>query len=188
MPSVALLLVPSRELAELYLGAGKGSRYPFCRQTGSKYITATVRKSGCYCTSRFKATPPTACSLPSGCSDIFIESWTGSGGLFQRSPFLRAGTPRECPIAKEYAYRTTRLTYQYHTVSILDFADADLEKQDNPFALVVLAAKTALMAGKIPERQLLERKSGACPPPVSEGLCRQKGQGNTSVPGKFRTV
>lgn len=65
---------------------------------------------------------------------------------------------KRMPDRYEYVYRTTRLMYHYHTRSILDFKDTDLEAQDNPFALVVLAAKTALLAGKIPERQLLERK------------------------------
>ena len=65
---------------------------------------------------------------------------------------------KRMPDRYEYVYRTTRLMYHYHTLSILDFKDTDLEAQDNPFALVVLAAKTALLAGKIPERQLLERK------------------------------
>jgi hypothetical protein len=33
-----------------------------------------------------------------------------------------------------------------------------LEKSANPFALVMLAAKAALLAGKVPETELLDRK------------------------------
>ena len=48
--------------------------------------------------------------------------------------------------------------YEYHTLSILDFTDEELKESSNPFALVVLAAKTALLEEKIPEKELLERK------------------------------
>jgi hypothetical protein len=58
----------------------------------------------------------------------------------------------------EYAYRGTRLVYQYHSISILDFSNEELANSENPFALVVLAAKTALLERKIPERELLNRK------------------------------
>jgi hypothetical protein len=34
----------------------------------------------------------------------------------------------------------------------------ELEKSANPFALVMLAAKAALLAGKVPETELLDRK------------------------------
>lgn len=65
---------------------------------------------------------------------------------------------KKMPDRFEYGYRTTSLVYKYHTVSILDFNDEDLERSDNPFALVVLAARTALLEGRIPEQVLLERK------------------------------
>ena len=58
----------------------------------------------------------------------------------------------------EYAYRSTNLVYKYHAVSILDFSDAELEASSNPFAMVVMAAKTALLEGKVPEWELLEKK------------------------------
>jgi flagellar biosynthesis/type III secretory pathway protein FliH len=48
--------------------------------------------------------------------------------------------------------------YEYQAISILDYADRELEGSENPFALVVLAAKTALLAGRVPEEELLERK------------------------------
>jgi len=48
--------------------------------------------------------------------------------------------------------------YEYHALSILDFTDEELKESSNPFALVVLVAKTALLEGEIPEQELLNRK------------------------------
>ncbi len=62
------------------------------------------------------------------------------------------------PVLFEYTYRKTRLVYEYHAFSILDFTDEELEESDNPFAVVVLVAKTALLEGKLPEQELLDRK------------------------------
>ena len=57
-----------------------------------------------------------------------------------------------------YEYRKTRLVYDYETLSILDYSDRELIENDNPFALVVLAAKTSLLEEQIPEKDLLGRK------------------------------
>jgi predicted transposase YdaD len=65
---------------------------------------------------------------------------------------------QKMPDRFEYAYRSTSLAYKYHAVSILDFADAELEASNNPFAMVVMAAKTALLEKKLPEQELLEKK------------------------------
>jgi hypothetical protein len=65
---------------------------------------------------------------------------------------------KNMPDRYTYEYRKTRLTYEYPTMSILDFSDEELEKSNNPFAVVVLAAKTSLLEGKIPEVELLDRK------------------------------
>ena len=65
---------------------------------------------------------------------------------------------KKMPDRYTYQYRKTRVLYEYHTLSILDFTDEELKESNNPFALVVLAAKTALLEGKIPEKELLERK------------------------------
>jgi hypothetical protein len=65
---------------------------------------------------------------------------------------------KKMPDRYTYQYRKTRVLYEYHTLSILDFTDEELKESNNPFALVVLAAKTALLEGKIPEQELLERK------------------------------
>jgi len=57
-----------------------------------------------------------------------------------------------------YEYRGTRLTYEYPTVSILDFSDEELERSDNPFAQVIAAAKLRLLEGRVPEDELLNTK------------------------------
>lgn len=58
----------------------------------------------------------------------------------------------------EYHFLGTHHIYQYNTLKISQFTDEELEKSNNPFALVVLAAKKALLEGKIPEKELLEQK------------------------------
>ena len=65
---------------------------------------------------------------------------------------------KKMPDRFEYGYRNTRLMYKYPTISILDFTDEELGQSDNPFAHVILAARTSLLEGKIPEPDLLERK------------------------------
>jgi hypothetical protein len=65
---------------------------------------------------------------------------------------------KDMPCCYTYEYRGTRLTYEYPTLSILDFSDEELDKSDNPFAQVILVARTSLLEGKIPEEDLLELK------------------------------
>jgi hypothetical protein len=65
---------------------------------------------------------------------------------------------KDMPDRYTYEYRRTRLTYEYPTFSILDFSDEELDKSDNPFAQVVVAAKIRLLEGKIPDDDLLEIK------------------------------
>jgi hypothetical protein len=74
-----------------------------------------------------------------------VAIFTGRGG-------------KKMPDRFEYTYRGTRVVYKYHAFSILDFPDEELANSENPFALVVLAAKTALLERKIPEQELLNRK------------------------------
>jgi predicted transposase YdaD len=57
-----------------------------------------------------------------------------------------------------YDFLNTRLLYQYNTIRILDFSDEDLAKSKNPFALVVMVAKQALLKGKDLDKKLLEGK------------------------------
>lgn len=65
---------------------------------------------------------------------------------------------KKMPSRYIYRYWKTSVVYEYHTLSILDFTDEELGESNNPFALVVLTAKTALLEKKIPEIELLERK------------------------------
>jgi hypothetical protein len=65
---------------------------------------------------------------------------------------------KSMPGVYEYRYRRTRVLYEYQALSILDFSDKELEESGNPFAIVVLAARMALLEGRVPERELLERK------------------------------
>jgi len=62
------------------------------------------------------------------------------------------------PQRYEHSFMGTSLIYGYNTFRIMDYSDEELSASPNPFALVVLAAKGALLAGKIPEKELLEHK------------------------------
>jgi len=78
------------------------------------------------------------------------------------------------PTRFDYAYRNTKLQYDYHTLSILDFTDEELEKSNNPFAMVVLAAKTSLLEGKILESDLLDRKVLIASNLLKKGFSKRK--------------
>ncbi|GGA99106.1 hypothetical protein [Puia dinghuensis] len=65
---------------------------------------------------------------------------------------------REMPNRYTYEYRGTRLMYEYPAFSILDYSDEHLEKSDNPFAQVIVAARIRLLEEKIPEEDLLNIK------------------------------
>jgi predicted transposase YdaD len=65
---------------------------------------------------------------------------------------------RNMPGRYAYHFLGTSLTYEYNTFCITDPADEALAASENPFAMVVLAARKALLAGKIPERALLDQK------------------------------
>jgi hypothetical protein len=52
----------------------------------------------------------------------------------------------------------THQVYQYNTLRIADYPDEDLSASENPFALVLLAAKKALLTGKNLDKELLKQK------------------------------
>ena len=52
----------------------------------------------------------------------------------------------------------TSLLYTYNSYHIYDHSEAELLAMNNPFALVILAAQKALLAGKIPEAELGEQR------------------------------
>jgi len=62
------------------------------------------------------------------------------------------------PDRHERSFMGSVLTYRYNILSILDYDDSELIESDNPFAMVILAAKKALLRGKDLEKQLLEQK------------------------------
>jgi SOS response regulatory protein OraA/RecX len=65
---------------------------------------------------------------------------------------------QKLPCRYECSYQGSVLTYQYNTLCILDYEDKDLMASDNPFAMVVLAAKKALFRGKNQDEELLKQK------------------------------
>jgi hypothetical protein len=73
-----------------------------------------------------------------------------------------------------YEYRGTKLTYEYPTVSILDYSDEELDKSNNPFAQVVVAAKMRLQEGKVPEDELLNNKLLAARKLTEKGFGMEK--------------
>jgi predicted transposase YdaD len=52
----------------------------------------------------------------------------------------------------------TKALYEYNAYHILDHTEKELLAMDNPFALVILAAQKALLADKIPEKELSEAR------------------------------
>jgi hypothetical protein len=62
------------------------------------------------------------------------------------------------PDRYEYHFLGTSHTYEYNTYRIADASNKELAKSDNPFAVVVMAAKTALLSGKVPELELKNKK------------------------------
>jgi len=58
------------------------------------------------------------------------------------------------PQEYSYDFLKTTLSYKYRTYKILDADEKELEKNENPFAMVVLAVKSALMAKKNQDKRL----------------------------------
>lgn len=65
---------------------------------------------------------------------------------------------KDMPNCHTYSFLGTSLVYKYNTCCITDYIDEELMSSNNPFAFVVLAAKTALLMEKIPEAELMKRK------------------------------
>ena len=81
---------------------------------------------------------------------------------------------KRMPGKYSYEYRGTKLTYEYPTVSILDYSDEELDKSSNPFAQVVVAAKMRLQEGKVPEDELLNNKLLAARKLTEKGFGMEK--------------
>lgn len=80
----------------------------------------------------------------------------------------------QMPGKYSYEYRGTKLTYEYPTVSILDYSDEELDKSSNPFAQVVVAATMRLQEGKVPEDELLNNKLLAARKLTEKGFGMEK--------------
>ena len=78
------------------------------------------------------------------------------------------------PDRYSYEYRGTKLTYEYPTVSILDYSDEDLDKSTNPFAQVIVAAKMRLQEGNVSEDELLNLKLLAARKLAEKGFAMEK--------------
>jgi len=69
-----------------------------------------------------------------------------------------AGDGAKMPDQYEYDFLGTTLVYRYNTYRIIDPTDEELITSNNPFAQVVLAARVALLAGKLTDWELKDRK------------------------------
>ena len=64
---------------------------------------------------------------------------------------------KKMPNCYTYNFLGTSLMYKYNTCRITDYTDETLMASNNPFALVVLAAKMALQTKKVPEKTLMDQ-------------------------------
>lgn len=65
------------------------------------------------------------------------------------------GTTGKTPDCYALEVLGTRLNYRYNTFRIIDQPEETLKASANPFALIVLAAKTALLSGKMTDEELM---------------------------------
>jgi len=65
---------------------------------------------------------------------------------------------KSIPDRYSHSFLGTHLEYRYNTMRVTEYQDEVLSASDNPFALVILAAKKALLAGKVPELELANQK------------------------------
>jgi hypothetical protein len=69
------------------------------------------------------------------------------------------------------------LTYEFNTLDINDFTDAELKASDNPFAGVLLAAKGLSISGKSRDDKLLKQKVSLAKHLYGKGFEKQKIEG-----------
>lgn len=65
---------------------------------------------------------------------------------------------KKLPDTYVYEFLNTRLEYRFNTLCILDYPEEKLKESNNPFAWVLLTAKTALLTGKNLDKKLLDGK------------------------------
>lgn len=71
-------------------------------------------------------------------------------------------------------YEGAEVTYKYNTLCILDYPDRRLAANRNPFALVMLAAKKALLSGKNLDEILLKEKLSIAKLLIKRGYSEEK--------------
>jgi hypothetical protein len=148
-----------KELAEMYPEPDKGSKIRiadklvkvFTREGKEEWVLCHVEIQG---ETKSKDRPLFAERM----FRYFYRIWDKNEKPVSAMAIFTGPDGKKMPDRFTYEYRKTRLLYEFPTISILDFTDEELEKSDNPFAQVVLVARTSLLEGKIPEQDLLERK------------------------------
>lgn len=71
-------------------------------------------------------------------------------------------------------YEGAELIYKYNTLCLLDYEDRSLAANRNPFALVMLAAKKALLSGKNLDQLLLKKKLDIAKLLIKRGYSERK--------------
>jgi len=84
---------------------------------------------------------------------------------------------KRLPDRYERRFEGTELTYRYNTLYILDYVDAELEASDNPFAVVTLVAKKALLEGRVLDPDLLKEKLSLAKLLLNKGFSKWKVEG-----------
>lgn len=71
-------------------------------------------------------------------------------------------------------FKGTRIAYKYHKLCIQNFSDSTLEAHSNPFALIMLVAKRAIIPGRIRDEELLKEKLSIAKLIISRGYTKKK--------------
>lgn len=81
---------------------------------------------------------------------------------------------KRLPGMYERRYLGSELIYKYNTLCILDYEEKSLVASANPFALVILAAKKALLRGKDLDKVLLKEKVAIANLLIKRGYSQRK--------------
>lgn len=160
-----------KELAEMYPKPGKKSETKFVDK-----LVKVYQKDGseewvlCHVEVQGKDDPTFAKRMFKYYCRIFdrfdkpmtaIAIFTGKDGKKLPSMYVRR-------------YEGAELTYKYNTLCILDYEDRRLAVSKNPFALVMLAAKKALLRGKNLDDVLLKEKLAIAKLLIKRGFSEEK--------------
>lgn len=126
-----------------------------------------AKRNGCWCMWKYRGR--TAVILRSGCLPISTAFSNRYKVKITAIAIFTGGKSQKTPGAYSYDFLGTKLSYKYNTFHIADYSEATLLAMDNPFALVVLTAQKALLAGKIPEKELGEQRLTIAKALISSG-------------------